>query len=144
MKKRTDIGYHDYIVSLYYDPENPLSRTESMTRSVTFQVTDDCCMNCSYCYQGHKGHRIMSKEVARKGVDLLFDMYDKNDSPFINHKTKAIILDFIGGEPLMAIDVIDYICTYFVQKCIELDHPWLYTWRASSASSASRRSSARP
>lgn len=86
------------------------------------------------CYQGHKGHRIMSKEVARKGVDLLFDMYDKNDSPFINHKTKAIILDFIGGEPLMAIDVIDYICTYFVQKCIELDHPWLYTWRASMTS----------
>lgn len=30
MKKRTDIGYHDYIVSLYYDPENPLSRTESI------------------------------------------------------------------------------------------------------------------
>ena len=39
----------------------------------------------------------MSKEVARKGVDLLFDMYEKNDSPFINKKTKAIILDFIGG-----------------------------------------------
>lgn len=86
------------------------------------------------CYQGHKGHRIMSKEVARKGVDLLFDMYEKNDSPFINKKTKAIILDFIGGEPLMAVDVIDYICTYFVQKCLELDHPWLYTWRASMTS----------
>ena len=59
MKKRTDIGYHDYIVSLYYDPENPLSRTESMTRSVTFQVTDDCCMNCSYCLTGDT-HILMS------------------------------------------------------------------------------------
>lgn len=130
MKKRIDIGYHDYISKLYYDPGLKLASNESLTRNITFQVTDDCCMNCSYCYQGHKGHRIMSKEVARKGVDLLFDMYDKNNGSFINKKTKAIILDFIGGEPLMAIDVIDYICTYFVRRCLELDHPWLYTWRA--------------
>ena len=134
MKKRVDIGYHDYVYKLFFEPGLDLAPNESLTRNITFQVTDDCCMNCSYCYQGHKGHRIMSKEVARKGVDLLFDMYEKNDSPFINKKTKAIILDFIGGEPLMAVDVIDYICTYFVQKCLELDHPWLYTWRASMTS----------
>lgn len=127
MKKRVDIGYHDYVYKLFFEPGLDLAPNESLTRNITFQVTDDCCMNCSYCYQGHKGHRIMSKEVARKGVDILFDMYEKNDSPFINKKTKAIILDFIGGEPLMAVDVIDYICTYFVQKCLELDHPWLYT-----------------
>ena len=76
----------------------------------------------------------MSIDTAKKAVDILFDMYEKNDNTFINHKTKAIILDFIGGEPLMAIDVIDYICTYFVEKCLELDHPWLYTWRASMIS----------
>ena len=134
MKKRTDISYGDFISNMYWDWEHPLAENESMTRNITFQVTDDCCMNCSYCYQGNKGHKIMSKEVARKGVDLLFDMYERNDSPFINKKTKAIILDFIGGEPLMAIDIIDYICTYFVQKCLELDHPWLYTWRASMTS----------
>lgn len=134
MKKRVDIGYHDYVYKLFFEPGLDLAPNESLTRNITFQVTDDCCMNCSYCYQGHKGHRIMSKEVARKGVDLLFDMYEKNDSPFINKKAKAIILDFIGGEPLMAVDVIDYICTYFVQKCLELDHPWLYTWRASMTS----------
>lgn len=134
MKKRNDISYNDFISNLYFDLDYPLMENESLVRNITFQVTDDCCMNCSYCYQGHKGHRIMSKEVARKGVDLLFDMYEKNSSPFINKKTKAIVLDFIGGEPLMAIDIIDYICTYFVQRCLELDHPWLYTWRASMIS----------
>lgn len=133
-KKRTDTNYFDYIHKLYYDQVGMVGEHESLARNVTFQVTDDCCMSCSYCYQGHKGHKIMSKEVARKGVDLLFDMYERDDSAFINKKTKAIILDFIGGEPLMAIDVIDYICTYFVQKCIELNHPWLYTWRASMIS----------
>lgn len=134
MKKKNDISYNDYISNLYWDWEHPLGETESLTRDVTFQVTDDCPMSCSYCYQGHKGHKKMSKEVAKQGVDLLFHMYEENNSPFINRKTKAIILDFIGGEPLMAIDIIDYICTYFVQKCLELDHPWLYTWRASMTS----------
>ena len=134
MKKKNDISYNDFVSKLYWDWEHPLGETESLTRNVTFQVTDDCPMSCSYCYQGHKGHKKMSKEVAKQGVDLLFHMYEENNSPFINKKTKAIILDFIGGEPLMAIDIIDYICTYFVQKCLELDHPWLYTWRASMTS----------
>lgn len=134
MKKRIDISYTDLIAKMYFDRNNPLAENESLTRNITFQVTDDCPMSCSYCYQGHKGHRKMSKEVAKQGVDLLFHMYEENNSPFINRKTKAIILDFIGGEPLMAIDIIDYICTYFVQKCLELDHPWLYTWRASMTS----------
>ena len=134
MKKRIDISYTDLIAKMYFDRNNPLAENESLTRNITFQVTDDCPMSCSYCYQGHKGHRKMSKEVAKQGVDLLFHMYEENNSPFINRKTKAIVLDFIGGEPLMAIDIIDYICTYFVQKCLEIDHPWLYTWRASMTS----------
>ena len=78
----------------------------------------------------------MSKETAKKGVDLLFKMYEDNDDDFINRNTKAVVLEFIGGEPLIAIDIIDYICTYFVQKCLELDHPWLYTWRASMTTNA--------
>lgn len=124
------IQYSEQIAHLYRN-EVALEEHEFLTRNITFQVTDDCCCACTYCYQGHKGHRMMTKDVARRGVDLLFDMYDKNEGTFINHKTKAIILDFIGGEPLMNIDIIDYVCTYFVEKCVEKNHPWLYTWRAS-------------
>lgn len=126
-------NYVDLIGSLYFD-DVVRSEGQFITRNVTFQVTDDCPMACTYCYQGHKGHRIMSFETAKKCVDLLFDMYEKDEGTFINKKTKAIILDFIGGEPLMAIETIDYICTYFMDKCIELDHPWAYTWRASMTS----------
>ena len=124
------IQYSEQIAHLYRN-EVVLDEHEFLTRNITFQVTDDCCCACTYCYQGHKGHRMMTKDVAKRGVDLLFDMYDKNEGTFINHKTKAIILDFIGGEPLMNIDIIDYVCTYFVEKCVEKNHPWLYTWRAS-------------
>lgn len=76
----------------------------------------------------------MSKETARAGVDLLFHMWEEDNGTFINRKTKAIILDMIGGEPLMAIDVIDDICTYFVRRCLELQHPWIYTWRVNITS----------
>ena len=76
----------------------------------------------------------MTKDIAKKIINMLFDMYDKNNDTFINHKTQAIILDFIGGEPLMNIELIDYICTTFLEECIKRNHPWQYTWRASMIS----------
>lgn len=52
MKKRVDIGYHDYVYKLFFEPGLDLAPNESLTRNITFQVTDDCCMNCSYCLTG--------------------------------------------------------------------------------------------
>ena len=49
---------------------------------------------------------------------------DKND--LINTSTtEGIIFDFIGGEPLMEIELIDKICTYSLNYMIEHHHPWL-------------------
>lgn len=129
------ISYNDSIAKLYHNVDVP--EGQFITRSVTFQVTDACNFGCKYCYQINKGKRVMSKDVAKRGVDLLFEMYDKDEGTFINKHTKAIILDFIGGEPLMNIDIIDYICTYFMEQCLERGHPWAYTWRASMISNGS-------
>lgn len=126
-------NYVNYIYELF-GYGITLGENEAFTRSITFQVTDDCPCVCTYCYQGHKGHRMMSRETAKKGIDLLFKMYEEDTSSFINKNTKAIILDFIGGEPLMNIDVIDYICSYFMEECLRRHHPWLLTWRASMIS----------
>lgn len=112
----------------------PTSSLESRCRAITFQVTDDCCCACTYCYQINKGHKKMDKTVAKKIIDLIFKMYDDNNDTFINHNTQAIILDFIGGEPLMNVELIDYICSTFLDECIKRDHPWQYTWRASMIS----------
>lgn len=102
------------------------------TRFITFQVTNDCCCNCSYCYQINKQKQYMTKDIAKECVDLLFKMYDEDiPNAFINHSTKNIILDFIGGEPLMNIEIIEFVCTYFLNKCLDLNHPWLKYWKAS-------------
>lgn len=88
-------------------------------------------MSCKYCYQGCKSNKYMTFETAKKIVDLLFKMSENDDSTFINTKTKSVILDFIGGEPLLNIKVIEQTCDYFWHKAISLNHPWADTFRIS-------------
>lgn len=58
---------------------------------------------------------MMTKEVAKAAVDLLFKLYDDNDENMvINHHTHGIVLDMIGGEPFMNVEVMDYITEYFI------------------------------
>lgn len=96
-------------------------------KNITFQVTDDCCCRCSYCYQINKSHNYMNKETAEKCINLIFDAYEKNDpSAPINQNTKGLCIDFIGGEPLMNIEIIDFISTQIMDRCIKENHPWLF------------------
>ena len=119
--------YSDEIIHRYM-AEDPLVNC----RNITFQVTDDCCLKCTYCYQTHKGHAMMSKETGKKIVDLLFKMYDEDkEDTVINKHTYGIILDFIGGEPFMNVEVIEYIMEYFLSQCFERNHIWLTNCRAS-------------
>ena len=107
-------------------------------RTVTFQVTDDCTCACTYCYEIHKEHNSMSNETAQKIIDLLFQMYDEDDRQKpINKTTMGIILDFIGGEPLLNPSVIEFSIDYFLLKCAETDSPWIYRSRASICSNGS-------
>ena len=41
----------------------------------------------------------------------------------------AVILDFIGGEPFLEIDLIDQICDYFKIKAFELNDEWYWNYR---------------
>lgn len=123
--------FQNQMAEYYRSPTDKFGKL--LTKNVTFQITDACDLRCTYCYQINKGHRMMSKDTAKKAVDMLFEMYDK-DTKYLGKETQAVILDFIGGEPLLNIELIDYICTYFMDKCIEMNHPWLTHWRASMIS----------
>lgn len=114
--KRRDIQFNDILSEMYPDIKE--------IAHVTFQVTDGCNLACSYCYQINKGHNVMSFEIAKKFIDLLLDdNLDKNK--YFNKNTKGgIILEFIGGEPLLQAKLIDEIITYFQTQTILLNHPW--------------------
>lgn len=95
-----------------------------LSRSVTFQVTDSCNLNCSYCYQINKGTRRMPFEVGKKFIDILLNATPQNNKYINPVISPAIILDFIGGEPLMEVDLIDELVTYFRKEAIKMKHPW--------------------
>lgn len=93
-------------------------------KTITFIVTHQCNLRCTYCYEHHKCDERMTLDTSKKIVDFLFDQ-DLHNSEMINpENTAAIILDFIGGEPLLEIDLISDTVEYFLKKAIELDHRW--------------------
>lgn len=78
---------------------------------------------------------MMTHETIKKGIDLMFQMYKENNADnIINANTKGIVIEFIGGEPLMNVDTISYGCEYFINQCLERDHPWLNYFRFSISS----------
>lgn len=130
---KSDIQYSEYLARIYPDITHfeTTSKIGVVARTVTIQVTDDCCMACTYCYQHNKKHHIMTFETAKKIIDCILDP----NNTYINPKNcPAITIDFIGGEPFMAIDLIQQTADYFTQQLIELNHPWLFKHRFSICS----------
>jgi sulfatase maturation enzyme AslB (radical SAM superfamily) len=107
---------------------------EQGVRNITFQVTEDCCLNCTYCYQHNKSKKKMSFETAKKAIDDLLESSNKVKDYIDSQDTAGAIIEFIGGEPFMAIDLIHEITKYFIIRLIELDHPWLNRFRISLCS----------
>ncbi|SCG82585.1 radical SAM domain protein [Proteiniborus sp. DW1] len=94
-------------------------------QTVTFVVTDDCNLRCKYCYITHKkSDNIMSFDTAKDFIDLLLTTDDMRYS-------EAVILEFIGGEPLIEAKLIDRIADYFKMRAFELDHDWYWNYRIS-------------
>ena len=93
-------------------------------RNITIQVTEDCNLCCSYCYQINKSKQRLSFDTAKKFIDLLLDPDQSKNPAYNSWENSFVILDFIGGEPLLEIDLVSQICHYFYKRLIELDHPW--------------------
>ncbi len=87
-------------------------------RSITFIVTKDCQLICKYCYLvGKNGHERMSLEVAKKAVDSILSVPDM-------FPEQQVVWDFIGGEPLLEIDLISDIVDYIFKRLQNLNHHW--------------------
>lgn len=64
---------------------------------VSLVLTHDCNLGCGYCYTGAKFRKRMSRETARKGLDLAFS----NERP-----GGEIQLSYFGGEPTLEMDLL--------------------------------------
>ena len=87
------------------------------------------------CYQHNKnaGH-VMSRETARQIVDMLFEEDAKGNAYLNEYIAQAIILDFIGGEPTLEIELIEYFMRYFLRRAVEANHRWAIHYMISISS----------
>lgn len=128
--------YSDVISQLYPEAgfKNENDKSKMATSNITFQVTDACNLACTYCYQINKGNHKMPLEIAKRFIDILLEN-DNNTKQYIDTRAKkAVVLDFIGGEPFLEIELIDKICDYFIEQAILKDHPWQYFYMFSFSS----------
>jgi uncharacterized protein len=86
------------------------------TRQVTFEVTENCNLRCTYCglgklYNNHdlRFHRRMNFSMAKTMIDYLIPFWNSNLN---SSKNRGIKFGFYGGEPLMNIDLIEQIIEY--------------------------------
>lgn len=98
------------------------------SKEITLQVTDGCNMACTYCYQHNKAHHQISLSDIKTFIDKLLN----NEYPEVSTKnTGEIYISFIGGEPFLAIDLINDTWEYLLKRLIKLNHPWLFHTRFS-------------
>lgn len=121
------LEFKDYLSTIY--PGCFLNIEDIKT--ITFQVTENCCLNCSYCYQVHNTHNELEFDKIKPWIEKLLN----DELSYINtNNTKGIIWEFIGGEPFLKIDLITQITDLIYDTMIKKHHPWLYSSKISISS----------
>ena len=116
--------WQDMIARLYPELSSTEKDKKHLSRTITFQVTDRCSLACTYCYQINKSTRIMKFETAKKFIDKLLSGEDGFAEYVDPSYSPGVIIEFIGGEPLLEAKLIEQICDYFEEQVIEKCHPW--------------------
>lgn len=79
-------------------PENVLN--------IILSLTENCNLHCQYCYENDLNTRkVMNKEIVDKVIQYIENVLASDSC------IKKIHFDLIGGEPLLAIDMIEYLIT---------------------------------
>lgn len=126
MRKNNIEQFNDFLCRVYRDEAK--SEDSIGARSVTIQVTDSCNLRCSYCYQINKHNNFISLEDAKKFIDMIL----VGDNKYCGtDRSIGMTLEFIGGEPFLAVDLISEITHYTIMRMYEMNHPWLYRFRIS-------------
>lgn len=101
-----------------------LSINDDSAKDITIQVTDACNMACTYCYQHNKGSHSMSFETGKAFIDMLLDADERTNSYIDSKRVIGAVINFIGGEPWLEIEVISKISDYFIGELFRRKHPW--------------------
>lgn len=116
--------YNDFIYMISSPEEQ---KKNKKIRDITFQVTENCNLKCTYCYQINKKITTLSFDKAKIFIDDIFKQKNIPGSLFNEKEVSGIVINFIGGEPLLEIELIEKIIDYFELKFLEdIEHEWFY------------------
>jgi len=86
------------------------------TKQITFELTDACNLNCTYCGYGTlygdydpRENKYLSWETAKTLLDHVVALWKSDKYPSSN---KEVSIGFYGGEPLLNISLIKRIISY--------------------------------
>ena len=102
--------------------------------TATIQVTDACNLRCKYCYQINKHTNRMPPEIGKRFIDMLLGKTKGLEAYYEGEVVEGLVLEFIGGEPFLEIDLIDELTDYFINQMIEMHHPFANRFRLSICS----------
>lgn len=91
--------------------------SDAHRRSCMLMITHACNLNCSYCYESHKDNSMMTLSTAQSLILREFEMLKTNDT------FTEILIDFMGGEPLMNFDLIKSVVEWLEESYPNI--PWL-------------------
>lgn len=80
--------------------------------TLSLEIINKCNLNCTYCYLGEKKNTYMSFETAQKIIDIAVHEANKQHD-------RTLMVYFIGGEPLMAFNLMKDAVDYTKKKCQE-------------------------
>lgn len=83
-------------------------RKKGITKYVVFPTTS-CNARCFYCFESDIKHISMTQEVADKTVEYIVK----------SSMGQRVTLSWFGGEPMLGIKTIDYICDKLRDKGVE-------------------------
>lgn len=79
----------------------------------TLYLTTDCNFKCSYCYEDYKDHLSLNEKTLVKSLEFIMNYGDRG----------KILLDFLGGEPLLKMNLIykavDYIKQHYPDRTVK-------------------------
>jgi uncharacterized protein len=84
-------------------------------RSLTVLLTDQCNFDCTYCYQ-QQGENYLDFSYIAVTLDFFFDCLEDGST-----------IDFSGGEPLLAFDLIEKTINYIGRKNSNENKPLRYS-----------------
>lgn len=100
----------------YLDPEAAMALPKAaVVKALCLHVSHDCNLRCKYCFASTgdfgTGRKVMDFETAKKAIDFVVER---------SGLRRNIEVDFFGGEPLMAMDVVKKTVEY--ARSLEAEH----------------------